>query len=210
VEPDSLESEDWRLQAELAELDTGGVLHGIVGRLRGSDTSLLKEIEASVPHDVVITHDGRQLFAYAADETTLKAARAAIEAVIAKEGVAASVRVSRWDAEFDEWQQTDPPASAEERAASEAARRDGETIETRTLVASSGKLVRAEFEQTMRVSADRLGLECEIIEHPHLLSTQVAFNVTGPRRKLDQFAAGLTAEEWATIRTETGVMTSPL
>ncbi len=58
--------------------------------------------------------------------------------------------------------------------------------------------------------AAKLGVECKIIEHPHLLTTQVAFTVTGPRRKVEEFSQGLGAEERATIRTETGVMLSPL
>ncbi len=204
----SATAQDWRMLAELDVAEPGGALHTIVGRLRGPD--VVKEIEATVPHDVVITHDGRRLFAYAADEATLTAARRAIEALLEREGIAATVRVSHWDGELEQWLQIDPPPSAGQRSATDAARRDGEAIDTRTLVASSGKLVRAEFEQTMRDWADRLGLECEIIEHPHLLSTQVAFDVTGPRHKLDEFARGLKAEEWATIRTERTVMLSPL
>lgn len=196
------------MQAELEVADAGGVLRELVGRLRGPD--VVKEAEAAVPHDVVITHDRRMLFAYAADAHTLAQARSAIEAVLAREGIGASVRVSHWDDELDEWRQTEPPPSAAESAAEEAARREADAIETRTLVASSGRLVRAEFEQTMRDWAQRLGLECEIIDHPHLLSTQVAFNVKGPRRKLDEFARGLRAEKLATIRTETAVMISPL
>jgi hypothetical protein len=49
-----------------------------------------------------------------------------------------------------------------------------------------------------------------VIDHPHLLSGQVGFTVTGSKRKLDEFAEGLRAEERATIRTETQVMLSPL
>ncbi|HTU78002.1 MAG TPA: hypothetical protein VMF09_04510 [Solirubrobacteraceae bacterium] len=207
-EPEDGDEQDWRMQAELASEDAGGAVRELVGRLRGPD--VVKEIEATVPRDVVITHDGKLLFAYAADQATLAAARRAVETVLAREHIAASVRVSHWDQELDEWVQTDPPPSAEQRVAAEAARRAADAIETRTLVASSGRLVRAEFEQTMRDWADKLGLQCEIIEHPHLLSTQVAFHVTGPRRKLDEFARGLRAEELATIRTETAVMTSPL
>ncbi len=202
------DEQDWRMQAELAVPEVRGVLHDLVGRLRGSD--VVKEIETTVPHDVVITHDGKLLFAYAADQATLSAARHAIEAVLEREGIEASVRVSRWDDELDQWLQIDPPLSPEEHARQEAARRDADAPETRTLVASSGKLIRAEFEQTMRAAAEELGLRCEIIEHPHLLSTQVAFTVTGPRRKLDEFARDLHAEEWATIRTESAVMASPL
>ncbi len=50
----------------------------------------------------------------------------------------------------------------------------------------------------------------EVVEHPHLLSSQAAFTVTGPARKVDEFAAAMSAEERATIRTETAVMSSPL
>jgi hypothetical protein len=78
------------------------------------------------------------------------------------------------------------------------------------MVAISGKLVRREFEQTMREAAAQLGLKCEIVEHPHLVRTQVAFTVTGPKRKVDEFARSLEAEGWAYVRTELGVASSPL
>jgi hypothetical protein len=71
-------------------------------------------------------------------------------------------------------------------------------------------MIRAEFEQSMREWADRLGLECTIVEHPHILRTQVAFTVTGPKGKIDEFARGLRAEEWETIRAERWVVASPL
>ncbi|MFI5009011.1 MAG: hypothetical protein ACHQDY_01915 [Solirubrobacterales bacterium] len=200
--------QDWRLQAELDVGDSRGALHSLVGRLRGPD--FVKEIEATVPTDVVITHDGKLLFAYAASETGLKAARSAIENIFRQDGIKASVRVSHWDHELDSWRQTDPPATTQEKLTEEAADRAADTIETRTLVATSGKVVRTEFEQTMRGAADRLGLECEIVEHPHLLTTQVAFTVTGPRRKIDEFSQGLIAEGWAYIRTDDAVMLSPL
>ncbi len=204
----STTEQDWRLEAELEVADTRGALHDLVGRLRGPD--LVKEIEATVPHDVVITHDGKLLFAYAADQATLSAARTAIEGVLWRDGIKASVRVSHWNDELDEWHQTNPPATAQEKQIEDAAKRDADAIETRTMVASSGKLIRAEFEQSMHEWADRLGLECKIIEHPHLLTTQVAFTVTGPKRKIDEFSQGLKAEERATIRAETVVMMSPL
>jgi hypothetical protein len=77
--------------------------------------------------------------------------------------------MSHWDDELDDWHQTDPPATAQEKRIEDAVERGAEAIETRTLVASSGKLIRAEFEQTMLDWADRLDVECIIIEHPHLL-----------------------------------------
>jgi hypothetical protein len=200
--------QDWRLEVELEAPGGASALHGLVARLRGRGVA--KEIEASVPSDVVITHDGHRLFAYASDERALSAARSAIEQLLRSDGVEASVRVSHWDDELDVWRQTDPPPEGQDRRAEDAFERDAETVETRTLVASAGKLIRSEFEQTMREWAQRLGLQCQIVEHPHLLTTQVAFTVKGPRRKIDEFVQGLRAEGLATMRTETAVMLSPL
>ncbi len=82
--------------------------------------------------------------------------------------------------------------------------------ETRTLVATVGREIREEVEQSMRNWADQLGLRCEIVEHPHLLNSQVAFTVTGSPRKVDEFAAGLAAEERADDPHRDAVMSSPL
>ncbi len=117
--------------------------------------------------------------------------------------------VSHWDDGRDEWIQTDPrPAAGETRG--EGSARDQDAVETRTMVAVAGRSIRAEFEQTMLGWAERLGLTCEIVEHPHLLSTQVAFTVTGPKRRINEFAQGLSAEGASTMRTEREVMISPL
>jgi hypothetical protein len=202
------EDHDWRLQAELDAVDTRGALDHLLGRMRGPD--VVEEVREAIPHDVAITHDGKLLFAYAATESALNTARRAIEAVLRRDGVKASITVSHWDERFDEWLQVDPPLAREAKRTEEATERDAERVETRTMVASTGKLIRAEVEQTMREWADKLGLKCEVIEHPHLLTTQVAFTATGPRRKIDEFAEGLRAEELATMRTERAVMLSPL
>jgi hypothetical protein len=202
------EDHDWRLQAELDAVDTRGALDHLLGRMRGPD--VVEEVGEAVPHDVAITHDAKLLFAYAATESALNTARRAIEAVLRRDGVKASITVSHWDERFDEWLQVDPPLTGEAKRTEEATERDAEKVETRTMVASTGKLIRAEVEQTMREWADKLGLKCEVIEHPHLLTTQVAFTATGPRRKIDEFAEGLRAEELATMRTERAVMLSPL
>jgi hypothetical protein len=208
-EPHSSAAEqDWRLQVTFDAGDLGGVLHRLVGRLRGPD--VVREIEAAVAHDVVITHDGKRLFAYAASAAGLAAARSDIENVLRGDGIVASLCVSHWDDELDSWHQTDPPPTAQEQLAEEAAHRDADAIETRTVVATSGRGARAEFEQTMRSWAERLGLECKIVEHPHLLTTQVAFTVTGPKRKIDEFSQGLVAEGWAYVRTDNAVLLSPL
>ena len=193
---------DWRLSGELKAPGGDGVLHSFVERMR--DESVLQEARAELGEDVVVTHDGNRLFAYAAGRATIERARAAIEAVLAHDGLHADLTLTHFSTDVDEW--VDPDAPPPPQGASPAA---GEPS-SRTLVALVGKMIREEFEQSMRTWADQLGLRCEIVEHPHLLSTQVAFTVTGPSRKLDEFAAGLSAEERATIRTERAVMLSPL
>jgi hypothetical protein len=202
------DDQDWRLKAEMHGASGREPLDGLLGHLRTPD--VVKEVGVAVPHDVVITHDGSLLFAYAADQATLTSARAAIEAVLRRDQIDASFVISHWDDELDQWRQSDPPLTGEATRAREASELDAERVQTRTLVASAGRLIRAEFEQTMSDGAQRLGLECAIVEHPHLLRTQVAFTVTGPKRKIDEFSKDLVAEGWATIRAETNVMMSPL
>ncbi len=206
--PDSPAEQDWRLKAELDAVDTRSALDHVLGRVHGPD--VVKEVGAAVGHDVVITHDGKLLFAYAAGEPALKAARSAIENVLERDNIKASILVSHWDDDLDEWHQTDPPLSGEAKRIDDDARRDANVVESRTLVASSGKEIRSEFEASMVTWAQELGLEYEVIEHPHTLTSQVAFTVTGPKRKIDEFAQGLRAEEIATMRAERSVMLSPL
>jgi hypothetical protein len=202
------EDQDWRLKAELDIEDRRSALDHVIGRVR--EPEVIKEVGEAVPHDVMITHDGNLLFAYAATNAALTSARGAIEAVLRRDGIKASVYVSHWDEGLDRWLQVDPPLGEEEMRIEESAVRDAEAIETRTMVVSTGKLVRGEVEQTMLGWAEKLGLECELIEHPHLLTSQIAFTVTGPKRRIAEFAAGLKAEELATMRTEREVILSPL
>jgi hypothetical protein len=198
------DEQDWRLKVELGDEARRGVLDAMLGRVHQP------RIGPGLPHDVVVTHDAAVMFAYAATRPSLDAARRAIESALREEGRTAKLSVSHWDDRLDDWLQVDPPPAAMDKRAQDALERDQEQQESRTLVISSGKLIRAEVEQTMRDCAARLGIECEVIEHPHLFTTQVAFTVNGSRRKLDEFAEGLRAEELATMRTEREVMISPL
>jgi hypothetical protein len=202
------QDQDWRLKVELDAEDRGSVLDHLLGRVRSPD--VVDDVGEAVSHDVAITHDGNLLFAYAASEAASATARSAIEAVLRRDGVDWNIYVSHWDDKLDDWLQVDPPLTGEARHIEEASERDAEKVESRTMIASTGKQIRAEVEQTMRDWADKLGLQCEVIEHPHLLTTQVAFTVTGPKRKIDEFAEGLRAEELATMRSERAVMLSPL
>ena len=81
-----------------------------------------------------------------------------------------------------------------------------EESETRTVMCVTGKLIRKSFERQMLAFAQELGLQCAIVEHPHLLSTQVAFNVTGPSSSVEQFDRYLKSEAKATTRLDPGLI----
>jgi len=192
------------MKAELSGSVSSHVLDELVERVRGRH--IANQARALLPHEIVITHDGKDIFAYATAKPAVQSARTAIQALAGR----ASAVISHWDDGLDEWVQVDPPLRGIAKQRRGAAERYARKRETRTLVASAGKLVRAEIEQSMREQADRLGLELTITEHPHLLTCQVLFEVTGQRHKIDELAADLNAEEMATMRAERAVMLSPL
>lgn len=191
------DDQNWRLNVELGSAhDLGEFLDRVRSGAAG---------DTQVPGDVVITHDGGSLFAYAASEESIKRARAAIESL-----TNAQIVISHWAQSVDDWVQVDPPLAGAALQREEALERDEAKHERRTLVCSAGRMVRREIEQSMQESADALGLHLTITEHPHLLTYQVLFDVEGAKHKIDEFADGLNAEEMATIRTERAVMMSPL
>ena len=193
-------AEDWRLSAHVGGLDAHpDPVLSLIHRHRHS--KLLSDLDAAVSERVVITHDGERLFAYAPDREAIEAAGRAIETALSEDGVQVELTLSRWDRGVDEW--VDPNA-----AAPSSGPVGGE--QSRTLVALVGKEIRGEFERSLERYASELGIACTITEHPHLLSSQVSFTIVGTPRKLDEFAAGLAAEERQTIRTERAVMSSPL
>lgn len=194
---------DWRLSGELAAADAHGYLHGILSRRRESHAA--HDAAAAVGHDVVVTHDGSRLFAYAATREAIEDARSKLEDALAKDGLRATLSLTVWSEEHEAWLDPDaPPPPAPAKTS------DAQATVTRTYVVTLGRWVREEFEQSLSSWAVELGVSCEIVEHPHLLSTQAAFTVTGPSRKVDEFDAAMKAEERATIRTESAVMASPL
>jgi hypothetical protein len=198
------EQQDWRLEVELEGADAGHGLDRLLRRVSGDGGQVESELRAAVSHDVVVTHDGRLLFAYASGPSALSAARRAIEDAAQGDSQPRKIVVSHWNSDLDDWQRIDPPPDT--ATASDARPRDDRDVTTRTLVCTAGKLVRDTFEQSMLERARELGVECRIVEHPHLLTTQVAFTVTGPRHKLNEFREGLEAEGFATIRADSLVM----
>jgi hypothetical protein len=206
------DDQDWRLQLDL---DEPADLDGLVGRVRGDADEFERDTRSTLSEDVVLTHDGRRFFAYAPSETSIDGARGAIESVLRNEQRKASIRLSHWDEDLRTWHQIDPPLTADEE---EQARQQAEEHireasaeeskpETRTVVCVIGKLVRKSFEHQMLEYANSLGLECTIVEHPHLLSTQVAFRATGPTSEVERFIGYVNVEASAGTRMDLGLIT---
>ena len=190
--------------AELGDVSEGrhGLLDRVLDRFRDEYGKAAEEASAGAADGVAITHDGHRLFAYAGSQAALASAREGIAAATSHHELTATYIVSEWDRDHDRWRQVDPPETAEQAERTRAQDLDGETVETQTVVCSAGGTVRASLEQGMREYADRLGLECEMVEHPHLLQTQVAFKVTGPRHRIAEFRAALEQDSWTSIRAD--------
>ena len=204
------EDQDWRLRAELADPA------GFHERLRGA-RHFEHEMEPLVSHEVVLSYDDDTLFAYANTQPAITAARTAIEHQLASEGLSAKLVVSHWDpelGEFGDWHQVDPPLDEDgrerevrerdERAADEA--RD-QRVETRTVAITSGRMLRNWFETTVADEAREAGVELSIVEHPHLLTTQIAFTLTGPSGKVEGVIADLRNRAGQATRLETAYLT---
>src|SRR5579862_6651924 len=126
----------------------------------------------------------------------------------------AVIRISHWDEDGSDWHQVDPPPAAGETARER--RNDEQTeaelerearIETRTVAITAGRMARNWFETTVADEARELGVELSIAEHPHLLSTQIVFTLTGPRGKIEQVIADMNERAGATTRLETAYLT---
>jgi hypothetical protein len=201
------EQQDWRLRADIDDA------RGVLGRLREA-RHFEHELEPLIGPDVVLSADDDTLFAYANTRAALEATRDALVRELEQEGRSAVLRISHWDDAHDDWHPIDPPPTAEEaaderrRGAQAAAEAEREArIETRTVAMTSGKVVRSWFETTVADEARSLGVELSIVEHPHLLSTQIVFTLTGPAGKVEQVIADMNSRAGATTRLETAYLT---
>jgi hypothetical protein len=204
------QDQDWRLRAELAN---PAILHE---RLRSAQ-HYEHELEPLVSDAVVLSYDNETLFAYASTQGEIVRARAAIAHQLASDGLSATLVVSHWDTglgELGDWHQVDPPLDAD-GAGREAQEREehtldearGERVETRTVAITSGKMVRNWFETTVAEEARDAGVELSIVEHPHLLTTQIAFTLTGPTAKVDAVIDDLRDRAGRATRLEAAYLT---
>jgi hypothetical protein len=197
--------QDWRLRLDLAQ---PADLEALLADVRDPHTGK-REHTPALGEDVVLTHDGNTFFAYAMTAESLQGARERIEATLHQAGLKGVIRLSHWDASSLRWWQTDPPLSElelkREQAQIDAARRREGTV-TRTVVCTIGRLIRKSFEQQMISFAQEDGLRCQLVEHPHLFSTQVAFEATGAPGHVEEFAQYLRNEAQTTTRVDLGLI----
>jgi hypothetical protein len=197
------DDQDWRLQAQLADPA------GLHARLRDA-RHFEDELTPLVADDVVLSYDEQTLFAYATTRAAIEATRSAVEHQLVADGLNATITVSHWDDELGavgDWLQVEPPPppGTAERETAEHARHeaDRQRVQTRTVAITSGRMVRSWFEKTVADEARELGVELTIVEHPHLLTTQVAFTLTGPGGKVDAVIDDIAARAGAVTRLET-------
>ena len=171
------DDQDWRLRVDI---DDPSALHE---RLRGA-RHFERELEPLIADDVVLSHDDDTVFAYANTSASIEEVRRVVQRQLAEDGLTAEARVAHWDDGSATWLAPGdaPPnqaTSPREGAASPEPPVD-DPIVTRTYAETSGKLVRHYFENVVAGEAESRGVKLSIVEHPHLLTTQLAFNLTGP------------------------------
>jgi hypothetical protein len=190
-------------------------MHFEVGR---RPSPLYARLRRDLPEQIVLTHDGPRFFLYAVTLEELRAAREAIDRAGGAELFTVPPRIGHWEPQLLIWRQVDPPISEEEaRAQSEHARAERrrrrskrpaavEPDTQRAVASVVGRLIRKSFEAEMLEVAAALDLHCEIVEHPHLLSTQVVFNLTGAPSDVHRFESTLRSRARATIRVDPGLI----
>jgi len=185
------DDQDWRLRVDVADAPA---LHA---HLRGA-RHLESELEPLVGDDVVLSLDDRTLFAYASSREAIDLAREVIAQKLAHDGLRASVALSHWIDAIEYWHQVDPPADEQERererghaAETQEEAQRGSRAVTRTVAVTSGRLARSFVVEALRADAHERGVEVSIVEHPHLLQTQIAFTLTGPKSEVDDVVTGL-------------------
>ena len=198
--------QDWRLRVDLADPA------GLHDRLRDAH-HFERELEPLISPEVVMSYDDDTLFVYASTEDAIREARRAIEHQLAGDALTATLVISHWDerlGDYGDWHQVDPPETPGQRAQEGAEHAEHEQfeareerVETRTVAITSGRWVRKWFETTVADEAREAGVELSIVERPHLLTTQLAFTLTGPTAKIDDVVTDLKARAMQVTRLET-------
>jgi hypothetical protein len=201
------DEQDWRLRADITEA------RGLSARLREA-RHFERELEPLIGHDVVLSSDDEKLFAYANTKEAVEETRRALEHQLASEERNAVISISHWDDHDFEWLQVDPPPEPQELEHEQEQEQEHDAelarearVVTRSVAITSGKMARNWFETTVADEARELGVELSIVEHPHLLKTQIVFTLTGPAGKVEEVIADMQDRAGAATRLETAYLT---
>jgi hypothetical protein len=184
--------QDWRLRVDIKD---PSAFHA---RLRGAQ-HFERELEPLIAGDVVLSHDDDTLFAYAATQAQIDEVRRAVEHQLGADGLTAAVTVSHWSDVAGSWL---APGEEPPSAPSADAPAEPDPIVTQTFVESSGRLARNFVETQVAEEARARGVRLSIVEHPHLLTTQLAFTLQGPAGAVAEVIAASRSDAVALTRTE--------
>jgi hypothetical protein len=186
------DDQDWRLRVEI---DEPSAFHAT---LRGA-WHFERELDPLIADDVVLSHDDHTVFAYASTSAAIEDVRRAVEHQLAQEDRHGAVRVDHWDDPSETW-------LAEGEQAAPLPPVDN-TIVTRTLAETSGRLVRDYFETIVADDARGRGVTLSIVEHHHLLTTQIAFTLTGPASAVNDVIETIRAQAGSLTQLESANLT---
>jgi hypothetical protein len=200
------DDQDWRLRVDI---DDPSALHA---RLRGA-RHFERELDPLIADDVVLSFDDDTVFAYANTSASIEEVRRAVERQLAQDGLTADIHVAHWDDGSEVWlapgeapPRADPAIHAGEDGAAPEPSAD-DPIVTRTYAETSGRIVRNYFENIVAGEAQSRGVKLSIVEHPHLLTTQLAFNLTGPSSAVDGVIAAIQSDANNVTRFESANLT---
>ena len=129
--------DDFRLQIDLAD---EGVAGKVADLMRSAEVE--HDLKGAAFNQLIVSHEGEEIFVYAAIREQIEEARKAVEKLLADKDWQAKLEVRRWHPEAEEWEDPDQPlpGSAAEKEAEHGQRIENEDAE----VAADGG--RAEFE----------------------------------------------------------------
>jgi hypothetical protein len=138
--------DDFRLQIDLEDEGVAGKMADL---LRSGE--LEHDLKVAAYDQLIVSHEGEEIFVYAADREHIDQARRAVEKLLDSKGWEAKLEVCRWHPEAEEWEDPDQPlpGTTAEKAAEHEDRIEQEDAE---VAAHHG---RAEFEVRVEFPSHR-------------------------------------------------------
>jgi hypothetical protein len=138
--------DDFRLQIDLED---DGMAGKVADLLRSGE--LEHDLKVAAFNQLIVSHEGEEIFVYAADREHIEQARTAVEKLLADKGWEAKLDVRRWHPEAEQWEDPDQPLPGSE--AEKAAEHEDRIEQEDTEVAAHGGL--AEFEVRVEFPSHR-------------------------------------------------------